>query len=235
MGNKKSPRTRTAKASLNDQELPPEAFRELLDPELRQAFNLNADGHWCLCCGYICETVRLRRSSAEDYNRRYQETKADCEKALAERDFVQFVFFHEGPHQVEALKGLMPRLTEAQYGRLVRRVWTESNDVIWTSISEWADLFLSLSNASCRHFMTRKDQKAFDALPEEFIVYRGYYPGLNEGGISWSPNREIAEGFGVDGKTVRCKTISKSQVLGYTNVRGEQEVIFVEGRRDAGA
>jgi hypothetical protein len=229
------PRRRTAKASLHDRELPPEEFRDLLDPELRKAFSPHPDvrfkGRWVLCCGYICETVgEFRRSSAEDYNRRYRETRADCEKALEERDFVQFVSLHEGAHQVEALKGLMPLLPAAQYGRVVRQVWIESNDVLWTSISEWSTLFLSLSTVSRRHFMTRKDREAFDALPEKFPVYRGYYEGLNEGGMSWSLDREKAEGHGAKedfGQRVRSKIIHKSEVLGYTNARKDQEIILL--------
>jgi hypothetical protein len=150
----------------------------------------------------------------------------ECDKALAKKDFFEFVFLHEGAHQVEALKGLMLRLPAAQYGRLVRRVWTESNDVLWTSMREWTDLFLSLSEVSRRQFMTRQDQKVFDALPEKFHVYRGYYPNLNEGGMSWSLDREIAVGYGPKDARVRSKTIQKSDVLGYTNARNDKEIIL---------
>jgi hypothetical protein len=216
--------------SAGDQALPPQEFRELLEPELRNAFRpywVGPKGYWCLCCGYICETVnKLRRSSAEDYNRQYRESKVECDKALAKKDFFEFVFLHDWTHQVEALKGLMLRLPAAQYGRLVRRVWTESNDVLWTSMREWTDLFLSLSEVSRRQFMTQQDQKVFDALPEKFHVYRGYYPNLNEGGMSWSLDREIAVGYGPKDARVRSKTIQKSDVLGYTNARNDKEIIL---------
>lgn len=96
-----------------------------------------------------------------------------------------------------------------------------------------------------RHFMTREDQGAYDALPDTLRVYRGYSRPGGRDGFAWTPDREQAVWFAenwVAGKSPRLGlwgvraegeqvsriatgTVAKSDIIGFLGGRQESEIV----------
>jgi hypothetical protein len=78
--------------------------------------------------------------------------------------------------------------------------------------------------------MSAEDRKDFKKLPDTFKVYRGYIPGQNKGGYSYTLNKEkakwFANRFDRNGKVVE-RTVNKDDVFAYLNGRNEQEIIIL--------
>src|SRR5258707_758604 len=72
--------------------------------------------------------------------------------------------------------------------RLIRKAWLSSG----YSCAEWRQQLLSLNPAE---FMRQGELGKLQALPDEFIVYRGYQPPSPRDGISWTLDRTVAEFF----------------------------------------
>ena len=74
--------------------------------------------------------------------------------------------------------------------------------------------------------------KEFADLPNEFEVYRGAEQGEFEGkygiGLSWTLDEDIAiwfsKRFNKDGRVMK-RRIRKSDVIHFTNRRGEKEIV----------
>jgi hypothetical protein len=80
-----------------------------------------------------------------------------------------------------------------------------------------------------RKFMTARERKAFDALPNEFTVYQG---SQGAQGLSWSLSRGVAEGFAslrtkLPKGEVLERRVKKSEVFAYVSGNGEREVIIL--------
>jgi hypothetical protein len=54
--------------------------------------------------------------------------------------------------------------------------------------------FTSADTLTCWEMMNPAERRAFRALPDEFVVWRGCYAN-NKEGLSWSIHRNVAEGF----------------------------------------
>jgi hypothetical protein len=77
-----------------------------------------------------------------------------------------------------------------------------------------------------------QDKRTFNELPDEFVVYRGGNPDST--GISWTLSKEKGEWFknrfnGLNGiqNSLMTKKIRKSDVVFYSNRRGEQEIVLL--------
>ena len=79
--------------------------------------------------------------------------------------------------------------------------------------------------------MTEDERKVLSNLPDFITIYRGYTPGKNKQGISWTLDKDkanwFANRFSSNGK-VRRKQISKRDVFAFLDGRNEKEIIFFE-------
>jgi hypothetical protein len=82
-----------------------------------------------------------------------------------------------------------------------------------------------------RYLMSSEEFEAFEALPDEIMIYRGCYAS-NKWGLSWSLEREIAAGFPMlhryrqEGQPLLVKANArKSEVLALKLGRDEAEII----------
>lgn len=81
------------------------------------------------------------------------------------------------------------------------------------------------------HSAMEDDEKAaFEAMPDEIVIYRGAIAELNEDGWSWTTDRAKAHwfakrGFGGEERVVLKATVAKANVLAYLTGRNESEIV----------
>ena len=142
-------------------------------------------------------------------------------KAKAESDWGSYIFLHERPYRVQAFLDVEDELDDDEYWQLLLDVWTDTEEPR-THIRVWYRLWKS----------ARPKPDGFIKLPNDddtLRVYRGGHgPDLESEGLSWTLSRKVAEKFagrwGNDGRVIKL-TVPREYVLGYTDQRGEQEVI----------
>jgi hypothetical protein len=168
------------------------------------------------------------------------------EERWKRKDWEAILFQHKRACRLRVVLALSSAelLTDKQYWELLRLVWSDS-ETIFANLPHW---FNSLSRRDGgdpkRLFMTDEDRKAYDALPEEFTVYRGYQPDYhNEDGLSWTLDREVAQRLGnrawvykfldkpvedpLNRGKVREMRVKKSDVFAMVTDRDEEEVILL--------
>jgi hypothetical protein len=161
-------------------------------------------------------------------NKQYTYKKESLEKSLKNKNYSSYVFIHERPYRFNAFKKIQNLLTDEEYWDLLNNIWTDSEN-IWQNIKEWK-ILLSNRPKTKHLFMSADDKKAFNKLPDTITVYRGYVPRKNKSGLSYTIDKQRAEWFAKrfhkNGKVIE-KVVKKSEVFGYTNARGEQEIIIL--------
>ena len=126
-------------------------------------------------------------------------------------DAVQWIFTHERPYRLEAYLNLPLRFERTP--EMLVDIW-EDCEHPYINRDAWLMMFEEFDYEHTK-----------SELPEEFTVYRG---GSYESGLSWTLDRETANKFAMrDGsKKIWTKTVKKSDVILYTDGRGEKEVIL---------
>jgi hypothetical protein len=84
----------------------------------------------------------------------------------------------------------MSRTAQKRAARKVRNAWSFCL-VSQAQQSEWAQLLYTIDPMD---FILPRERKKFDALPDQFTVYRGFQGNCREG-ISWTLSIEVAEIF----------------------------------------
>jgi hypothetical protein len=177
-------------------------------------------------------------------NEQYRNNKLLAEGRLAKRDWAGYIFLTNRRFRIHAFSKIHRQLTDEEYWKLLNQVWTDS-ETIWRANMLW--LLVLVSRPATRHlFMSPEDQALLASLPATLTIYRGYQPGKNPDGFSWTLSRDVAEKLSNNGKgsnlfdhnlpltggKVRRKTVKKSDVFAYTNSRQEQETILLwNGRK----
>jgi len=180
-------------------------------------------------------------------NRQLARKKAHLVRAREAGDWDTVVFLHERPWRADALFELVEefgdRISDADYWRLVGRVWVDSEN-IWENTDAWTYLL----GAQRRHRLAimggddtldATNRAMYDALPENVVVYRGCQQALNEEGLSWTTDKAKARWFARrfherrDGPPiVLVGTVAKADVIACFTDRGESEVVVAEGSVD---
>ena len=114
-----------------------------------------------------------------------------------------------------------------------------SSDNLYEYRDEIKESFGTLEPKQPR-FLEVEDEEYFNALPDQVTIYRGMTVEEFEGGeygVSWSLKKEVAEFFantyGRNHSTsqqetvVMSLTISKNEIISFTNDRNEFEVIYI--------
>lgn len=163
-------------------------------------------------------------------NKQYKQKKNAVEEAKRDKKFSSYIFLHERPYRINAFSDMSKLMNDKEYYETLSHIWIDSENIyqnkdLWKSLMKEKDRVRAK-----RHFMSKEDQKYFDSLPDIITVYRGYDPGKNKVGFSYSLSEEKAEWFAKrfnkNGMVVKRK-ISKLKIFAYTNSRNEQEIIIV--------
>lgn len=161
----------------------------------------------------------------EYLNTAYEAKKARLLELMEACDWVGIVFTHERPHRAEALNNVMVSMEEPDMWSLVAKVWTDSEN-IWQNLDLWVNVW---SQGGCQMAMTDQELAVYHSLPKVVEVHRGYIPGENDDGLSWTLDLKTAKWFANRfgrGKVI-TKLVNKRDILAYFSGRGEQEVIIL--------
>lgn len=163
--------------------------------------------------------------------------KCELLESLVEgRNFSNFVFLHERPFRLDALLSVVIAADEKfkttnEYWELLDHVWTDSEDPCGfnENIEVWRRLWnnnyegTTKTNDHCGG----ADTLAYESLPDDVVVYRAG----DLSGLSWTTNKETAVLFWErKGRNVPVWTgvIKKSDILWFSNARGESEIIVTD-------
>ena len=155
--------------------------------------------------------------------------------ALASGNYYRYVFLHKRQYRTQAFKAISVRLADDEYWELLSEIWLASDNV-WQNLEDWKVLLTS--KRSHREAMMDVGEQAFlSNLKYTVTIYRGCKKDLNEGGLSWTLDRSIAESYAErigEGGIVLQRKINKPEIVAYLDGREESEIIkrpFTKGRR----
>jgi len=161
-------------------------------------------------------------------NYQYEVKKKMVKEALDNKKYKSYVWLHERPYRLQAFGDIQEFLSNQEYWSLLASIWTDTENA-WAHLDLWREFFSS-DRANREWLMDWDEQMAYDGLGETVTVYRGYQPGLNKDGISWTVNREKAEWFatrfGKKGKVLE-KQVSKRDIIAVFTGRNEYEVVIL--------
>jgi hypothetical protein len=217
------------------------ATRELLHSDLRRYRVTTNYGHGI--ASPLVEAMRITEGndvwSIPWINKTYQRNKEYADDLIASRLWEKYVLFHRRHFRIHAFVSIESHLTDCEYWALLRDTWTDA-ETIWRNNGLWLQALTG--RPSTRHLFTPPEDRAvWESLPNRFTINRGYQPGKNREGFSWTLDRATASmlsnhgkgsnlfdhNFLLSGGKIRGKKVNKSDVFAYTNSRGEQEIILL--------
>ena len=156
--------------------------------------------------------------------------------ALASGNYYQYVTLHKGQSRTQAFKSISVHLPDDTYWNLLLVMWL-GTDNLWQNLNDWKALLTS--RRSHREVMMDVGEQAFlSNLKYTVTIYRGCKKDLNEGGLSWTLDRAVAETYAErfdKGGIVLQRKINKPEIVAYLNRREESEIIkrpFIKIRRE---
>ena len=157
----------------------------------------------------------------ERLNQLLEFRKQDLKKAIEKRDHHRFVFAHERPYRLAALRELHGEISTAELNPLILQVYVDSENAR-DNYDDWFELLEPLTGTD--------PWQTLHELPDgeggEFTIYRGG-PVM---GFSWTLDLEKAKWFAnrwdANGE-LWTATVVKDNVIGYYDGRGETEVVAV--------
>ena len=161
--------------------------------------------------------------------------RAIYKEHVAAGDYAAALFVVERPFRPDFLLELMGALGVDPLLPAVGFAWCDTEaGFAW----QWDDIWwrVTYSGDDLRpnrlDVMTAEDRATYDALPETFIVYRGFSREGGEAGRSWTLDRAKAEWFAQrvagpdEPPRVATMEIHKSAALAYFSDRGEAEIVL---------
>jgi hypothetical protein len=162
-------------------------------------------------------------------NKNYEVKKKALQQALDEKDWHQYVYWHERPYRVQAFLDIVLLIKKSRdYWELLRSIWTDSENLCQTD--PWVLRSLLSSGRPDRQYMMDADERrCFKTLPDEVRVYRGH-SRHNRLGFSWTLDIHIAWWFAhryglQKGGGVITGLISKDQIKALFLGRNEMEIV----------
>lgn len=162
-------------------------------------------------------------------NEMLRQRKAASKEFLELKKYNSYIWIHERPYRLQAFAEVAKHLDDKEYWEILSDIWTDSEN-IWQNRPYWKGLLADRKETK-EFFMSEEDKLVYDQLPETITIYRGYIPGKNKLGFSYTLDKDKAEWFSKrywkDG-LVLTRTVKKSDVFAYTNNRNEQEIIILK-------
>lgn len=162
------------------------------------------------------------------FNERLKLKKQYLDEQIEKKKWSSAVWMYERPYRLQAFLTIKKHLSFSEYWELLGSLWTDSEN-IWQNQSDWKKLLSSsISKKEC--FMDEEERKRLKSLPELVTVYRGYVPGKNKSGFSYTLSKKqalwFAKRYDKSGK-VLTRQIKKSEIFAFKTHRGEEEVIIL--------
>ena len=199
---------------------------EELDPELKQYLRIT-DSFEVIQHPLVYSVPHTNSLNAY-VNMQLVQKKASIKESLKNGQYESYVFLHEKPYRVEALKTLKDKIDQKTWAHLCRSVWIESEN-LWASSDFWFYELQELKKSE--HFMNEKNKsdlnKKFEGK-ERVKVYRGC-TDINKRGYSWTFDQSKAEWFSTrfsNEPVVLVLMVARENVVAYFNQRNEKEVIL---------
>lgn len=211
-----------------------ETFRpwEELDPELAACVR-EEDGSFAVLHHPLVIEVPyvpgLRDGGLNDQLRAKREALAEARR---EADWHTFVFLHERPYRLGALRGLTI-LDDREFWGLAGSVWTDSENIReW--YEEWGEILRS-RRPGRDAMMGEAEREVLAGLPDVFPVFRGVQdddPSGGRDGFSWTLERGRAAWFARrfphrGGPLVVEGRVRRGDVVAFFGGRGEEEVVVL--------
>ena len=157
---------------------------------------------------------------------------------LHEGNFLGYLITFESHERLQPFIDIIPRLSDQEYWKILREVWTGAEVVlpdkqVWLRLLQWR-------RPGREHLMTGVERTALAAMPAEIKIWRGCGDRSAVRGLSWTLDRDRAVSFAerACGERIRhltglCGTTPllveatcyKSDVLAYITEREEAELV----------
>lgn len=206
---------------------------EELDPALKPyVTTINSLG-WPALQHPLVYQVPYHEMENHRLNEYYRYKKEQCVKALDEGKYEKYIFLHERPYRLNAFDEVEHDLDDDQYWELLSGIWVDTEN-FWQNVDLWK-YFWDASRPGREKVMDEDEKKIFDALPAEFVIYRGFTHEDAETGLSWTLDKKKAQWFAKrfssaerDAKNppkVASTKVSKDLIYAYLDSRGEKEIV----------
>lgn len=163
-------------------------------------------------------------------NARFEMKKQALAKAEESGNWSTYIFLHERPYRVRALRSAMRRGAGNMHEQIAA-TWTDSEN-IFQHRSSWLEIWTALLNP--HRTMDEDEQARYDALPETVTVHRGIRGRrLSRRGLSWTLDKERAVWFAKrftkkeNQPVVLTAQVKKEKILALFDSRQESEVVIL--------
>jgi hypothetical protein len=166
-------------------------------------------------------------------NEMYRTKTEGIRRAAAERNWHKIVWLHEKPYRLGAFLSIRERLSDREYWEALGSIWIETEN-LHDDQEQWLGALTAHRPGRASWLMGDEDRATLAELGEEVTIYRGFARPGSYRAPSWSLSRSRAEWFAnraaltsPDRRGYLATTrLPKSQLLAYTNGRGENEIIL---------
>jgi hypothetical protein len=166
-------------------------------------------------------------------NEMYRTKTQGIRRAEAERNWHKIVWLHEKPYRLSAFLSICERLSDREYWEALGSIWIGTEN-LHDDQKQWLQALTAQRPGRARWLMGDADRATLAGLGEEVRIYRGFARPGSYRAPSWSLSRSRAEWFASraaltspDRRGYLATTrLPRSQVLVYTNGRGENEIIL---------
>lgn len=162
-------------------------------------------------------------------NKQLEVKKQAAKQMMEEKDYAGYIFLHEKPYRYDSFREVCEKLSDQLYWEMLADVWTNSEN-IWQNRNGWIQLLSESRPGKNQFFMDDEERLTYNALSDVVTCHRGYTPGKNMNGISYTLSYEkaqwFANRFSKNGKVITLK-VPKIKIFAYLSGRNEQEVIII--------
>ena len=165
-------------------------------------------------------------------NQLFEAKQEIADEAVKQGNWFLFVFTHERPWRVDALRELIIenhlQMDDPEFQRITRQVWTDSEN-IYQELPFWSVIFSCHSGHYWMDDDEREQLRVMRATKEHLLLFRGE---CNDGGYSWTLSRKTAEFFADRGMnestgSVIQASIDSADVFAYLDT-GESEILVTK-------
>ena len=166
-------------------------------------------------------------------NEMYRAKTEGIRRAEAERNWHKIVWLHEKPYRLRAFLSIRDRLSDQEYWEALGSIWIETEN-LHEDQEQWLQALTAHRPGRTRWLMDDADRATLAKLGEDVTIYRGFARPGGYRAPSWSLSRSRAKFFANRAALtsperqgpLATTRLPKSQVLAYTNGRGEHEIIL---------
>lgn len=202
--------------------------KEPLVPEL--ADHLCQTEHWKMLHHPLLISVPYHEQMNAVHNYQFRLKKEKAQQFLAEKNWERYVFLHERPYRVPALREaicLGLKTASPEFWELVSQIWIDTENVhqeyrTWLNIWQMPGSYTVMDDG---------ERKALAALPDAVEIWRGVKCREAAQGLSWTTDKEKAEWFArrwlqsTEQPFLVSGFVARTDIKAYLLGRGESEVV----------